>query len=66
MWALKAFSGELVIVRSNKLLSKGRIKYGVTGSVTVMVRIRVAVSINITLFALHFIHRYSVEGAASG
>ena len=43
------------------LLTKGRIKYGVTGSVTV----RVMVSINIALFMLYFIHLYSVDGATS-
>ena len=41
------------------LLTKGCIKYGVTGSV----RVKVRVSINIILFVLHFIHLYSVDGA---
>ena len=40
------------------LLSKGRMKYGVTESVRVRTNIR--------LFALHFIHRYSVDSATGG
>ena len=43
------------------IVSKDRIKCGVTGSVSARVRDRV--SINIILFVLHFIHLYSVDGA---
>ena len=43
------------------LLTKARIKYGVTGSVRV--RVRVMVSVNIKLFILHFVDLYLLYGA---
>jgi len=55
----------MLLPPSANLLTKGHIKYGVSG-IRVRVRYRVVlvfrVSINIRFFVLYFIHLYSVDG----